>query len=252
MAAIRIEGLNSVAALITDLGPGLERANERAQNKMAYTLMQAEREQAKSDLDRPVPAVISSILYKKYGASSISFSNPSYTVSVPNIKGAGVFVGNLFAKTLATFDSVLGVQIEGGPPAGPKRSAKVLQQFGFMPRGKVWVPALGAPMDAYGNLRGSLLSFMLQNMGTNPYAPVTDENKFIVMGEPGQEYDIYWKGSASRKQKGGAWRPLLWFINPPTYQPRFKWAERADTEVATNFNGLLSWYIDDELARMAR
>jgi hypothetical protein len=251
MSAIRLEGLNSVSALIADLGPGLERANERAQNKMAYNLMVAEREQAKSDLDRPVPGTLSSILYKKYGATSLSFSNPGYTVAVPGIKGAGVFVGDLYGKTLATTESVLGVQIEGGPPAGPKRSAKILQQFRFMPAGKVWVPALGAPLDAYGNLRGSLISFMLQNMGTNPYAPVTDDNKFLLMGEPGDEYGIYWKGSTSAAQKGGAWRPLLWFINPPTYSKRYKWNERADTEVAAQFNGILAWYVDDELARMA-
>lgn len=252
MATIAIEGLDSVRALIASLGPGLEKANERAQNKMANNLMLAEREQAKADLDRPTPFTVNSLVYKKYGATSLTFKNPAMTVAVPGIKGAGVFVGNFFKKTLATIDSVLGVQIYGGAPAGPKRSAKVLQQYGFMPRGKVWVPALGTPLDAYGNLRGSLLSYMLQNMGTNPNAPVKEDIKFMPMGEPGQEYGIYWKGSTSTKQKGGAWRPLLWFIDAPTYQPRYKWEERADQEVAANFKQILAWYIDDELKKMER
>ena len=248
MATIQLEGLNSVRELLAALGPGLERANERAQNKMADTLMKAEREQAKSDLDRPAPTTISSILYKKYGATSLKLGNT--TVAVPNIKGAGVFVGDLFGKTLATFDDLLGVQIQGGPPAGPKRSAKILQRFGWMKPNQVWVPAIGAPLDPYGNLRGTLISYMLQNMGTNPYAPVIEDAKFMLMGEPGNFSGVWWKGSVSAKTKGGAWRPLIWFIDPPSYSPRYDWTGRAEREVNTNFTGILDWYVQDELSKL--
>lgn len=250
MSAIRIEGLDSVRALIASLGPALERANERAQNKMAYNLMLAEREQAKADLDRPAPSTINSIMYKKYGATSLKLSNPAITIPIPDIKGAGVFVGDLFGKTRATTDDLLGVQIVGGTPAGPKRSASILQYFGWMKDSQVWVPAVGAPLDAYGNLRGSLISYMLQNMGTNLNAPPKEDIKFMLMGDYGSFYGIFWKGSTSAATKGGAWRPLLWFIDAPTYQPRYKWEERADQEVAANFKQILAWYIDDELKKL--
>ena len=48
--AIRLEGLNSVREMLAAIGPGLEKANEKAQNRMAYALMVAEREQAKASL----------------------------------------------------------------------------------------------------------------------------------------------------------------------------------------------------------
>lgn len=250
MATIQLEGLNSVRELLAAIGPGLERANERAQNKMAFTLMEAEREQAKTDLDRPASSTISSILYKKYGATSLTFTNPGLTVPVPSIKGAGVFVGDLFGKTLATFDDLLGVQIRGGKPAGPKRSAKILQRYGWMKPNQVWVPAIGAPLDQSGNIRGSLISYMLQNMGTNPYAPSVEDAKFMLMGEPGNFSGVWWKGSVSTKTKGGAWRPLLWFIDEPSYSPRYDWEGRANREVTTNFPGILDWYVQDELHKL--
>lgn len=251
MSAIRLEGLDNVTTLIASLGPALERANERAQNKMAYNLMLAEREQAKADLDRPAPSTLNSIMYKKYGNTSLTFRNPSYTVQT-GVKGAGVFVGDLYGRGQATIDNVIGVQIYGGLPAGPKRSAKILQYFGWMKDSQVWVPALGAPLDAYGNLRGSLISYMLQNMGTNLNAPAKEDAKFMLVGDYGSFYGIFWKGSTSAATKGGAWRPLLWFIDAPIYQPRYKWEERADQEVAANFKQILAWYIDDELKKMER
>lgn len=249
-ATIKLEGLNSVRELIASLSPALEKANERAQNKMAYELMVAEREQVKSDLDKPVPSTVNSILYKKYGANTLKFTNPSITVPVPNIKGAGVFVGDLFGFKQATVEDLLGVQIAGGLPAGPKRSAVILQNFNWMRLDQVWVPAVGAPLDQYGNLRGSLLAYMLQNMGTNIYAPVKEEAKFILIGEPGNYEGIWWKGSASTSTKGGEWRPLIWFIDKPAYMPRYRWNERAEQEINANFKQILDWYIDDELNKL--
>lgn len=247
---IRLEGLNSVRELIASLSPALEAANERAQNKMAYTLMQAEREQVKSDLDRPTPGTVNSILYKKYGATQLKFTNPEITISVPNIKGAGVFVGDLFGFKQATVDDLLGVQIVGGLPAGPKRSAVILQNFNWMRKDQVWVPAVGAPLDQYGNLRGSLLAYMLQNMGTNQYAQVKEDAKFVLIGEPGNYEGVWWKGATTAKQSGGEWRPLIWFIDKPAYMPRYRWNERAEQEINANFKEILDWYIDDELKKL--
>lgn len=250
MSTIKLEGLDNVREMIASLSPALEAANERAQNKMAYELMVAEREQVNSDLNKPVTSTVNSILYKKYGATQLNFTNPSITVPVPNIKGAGVFVGDLFGFKQATVDDLLGVQIVGGLPAGPKRSAVILQNFNWMRLDQVWVPAVGAPLDQYGNLRGSLISYMLQNMGTNPYALVKEDAKFVLIGEPGNYEGIWWKGSASTSTKGGEWRPLMWFVDKPAYMPRYHWNERAEKEINANFKEILAWYIDDELNKL--
>lgn len=232
---IRLEGLDSVRELLLALGPGLERANERAQNKMAYQLMEAEREQAKSDLDRPTPAFVNSIRYKKYGVSDLLLDT----------KGAGVYMSDFIqgGSSLASFEHVAGVQILGGEPAGPKRSASTLIRYGWMKPDQVWVPAAGVKLDRYGNIPGPTLAYMLQNMGTNIYAPVREGAKWILIGTPGN-YDGIWQ------KVGNDWKPFIWFIPKPQYEARFEWMERAEREVQASFEQILAWYVDDELSRL--
>lgn len=246
---IKLEGLNNVREMIASLSPALEKANKRAQNKMAYTLMVAEREQIKTDLNWPNPTTVSSILYKKYGATSLKFPGPpEITVAVPDIKGAGVFVGDLFGGTIAKVDTMLGVQIAGGLPAGPKRSELILMQRGFMRPDQMWVPAEVAPRDKYGNIPGSEWSAALTNLGFNQYAQPTQAKQWAIMGKPGNYIGI-WK-KVTDPSVPGQWQPWVYFVKRPNYQPRYQWDARADMEVKAQFESILAWYIDDELSKL--
>ena len=236
---IRLEGLNSVQAMIADLGPGLDRANKNAQNKMAYELMVAERDQAKSSLDRPTPFTVSSIAYKKVGATS--FKAGSVTVSVPDVAGAGLFVADMFHNRRADEDAYVGVQIFGGATAGPRASERALQSMGFMPRGTVWVPAAGVGLDAYGNVRGAGIQSMLADLRANGRRG----QNFAVMGAPGREKGIITK-------VGDDWYPWLWFVTPRVYSARLGFYERAEREVAARFPQILADAVDYELQRMSR
>lgn len=239
MSAIRLEGLASVQALIADLGPGLQRANVFAQNKMAYELMVAERDQAAASLDRPTPFTVSSIAYKKVGATS--FRAGSVTVSVPNIPGAGVFVADRFHNAGAEAERYVGVQIFGGATAGPRRSEKALRNLGLMPAGTVWLPAQGVGLDAYGNVKGSVVQAMLSDLRAHG----RNGENFRVIGRAGQEKGIYTK-------VGDDWYPWLWFVTPRTYSAKLGFYERAEREVATQFPTILANAVDYELTRMAR
>lgn len=239
MSAIRLEGIASVQAMIADLGPGLERANVFAQNKMAYELMVAERNQLAADIDRPTPFTVSSIAYKKVGATT--FKAGSVTVTVPNIPGAGVFVADRFHATGADEQDYVGVQVFGGSTAGPRASERALRNLGMMPAGKVWMPAQGVGLDAYGNVRGAGIQVML----TDLRAHGRNGENFRVIGRAGQEKGIYTK-------VGDDWYPWLWFVTPRTYSAKLGFYQRAEQEVATQFPTILANAVDYELARMAR
>ena len=234
---IKLEGLNNVREMIASLSPALEKANERAQNKMAYTLMQAEREHAKSKLDRPTSFTISSIVYKKYGASS--FTVGDLTVATPDIPGAGVFVGDLFKRFGANEEHYFGVQIFGGKTAGPRASELRLQEMGMMPAGKVWVPAPGVGLDSYGNVKGTVIQKMLAEFKTYGRRAVN----FVVLGKPGDEKGVYTK-------VGDEWFPFLAFVDAKSYSGRVDFYEKADSEVQQKFKGILDEAIDAELAKL--
>lgn len=238
MANIQLEGLNSVREMLAAIGPGLEKANEKAQNRMAYALMVAEREQAKASLANPNPFTVSSIVYKKVGATSFKVGNTS--VPTPDIPGAGVFVGDLFKRFGANEKHYLGVQIFGGKTAGPRRSELALQAMGMMPQGKVWVPAPNVGLDAYGNMRGAGIGSMLADLKRNGRR---GEN-FAVMGRAGQEWGIITK-------VGDDWYPWMLFVDERSYSERFGFYDRANTEVSQKFVGILREEIERELARAA-
>lgn len=238
MANIQLEGLNSVREMLAAIGPGLEKANEKAQNKMAKQLMYAEREQAKSDLDRPKPFTVSSIGYKQYGAKSLTIKSDkkSATLNTPDIKGAGLFVADLTKQAGAIAESYFGVQMLGGTTAKPRKSELFLQKEGFMPQGMVWVPASGAQFDAYGNITGptiwSMMRELANNKGRGPnYFMFSNKGVFV--------------------KRDGQWMPFLWFVTPRQYAPKLDFQGRAESEIASKFNAILSAEVEYELRKAA-
>lgn len=238
MTTLALEGLGGVRELLASLGPALDEANQKAQNRMAYALMVAEREQARSSLDNPKPFTVNAIVYKKHGETS--FKVGDLTVSTPNIEGAGVFVGDLFKRFGANEEHYLGVQIFGGKTAGPRASELRLQEMGMMPSGMVWVPAPNVGLDSYGNVKGQVIQKMLADLRANGRRG----QNFVVLGRPGQEKGIYTK-------VGDEWFPFLAFVSPKTYTDRFGFYERANAEVSQKFVGILDEEIDRALAKAA-
>jgi hypothetical protein len=251
MSTVSVNGLGSVKELLAGLGGELQKANELSQNKMAYELWGAERRAAKSDLDRPTPWTLSSIVYKKFGAKQFTVKNKAgdpIFVRTPGIEGAGVFVVDKFERDRSDAEHYLGVQTLGGVTAGPRRSETALQMRGWMPKGKIWVPAVGTRLDRYGNVPGSLISAMLSNLGANPYGqgqPGNVEEKYVLVGPRGDEEGVFQKVR-------GEWRPFLWFVSRETYQSRFDFYGTADKEIQLKFQGILAGYVNKAIEKAGK
>jgi hypothetical protein len=248
MAEIRLEGVDKVRSMLAALGGELEGANKYAQNKMAYELMVAERAELKDSIDSPTPYSVSSIVYKKHGVPSVVVGGK--TLAIPGTKGAGVFVSDRPGSLgLATPDDYLGVQILGGAASGPKRSEKLLQSYGIMPRGYVWVPTNWAKLDRYGNISGSVMSKILSDIGLNQYGRTKESKKgYRLLGRDESGYSV---GVA--KKVGTKWVPWLWFVPRPTgYEKTFDFYYRAELEVNSKFPGILDAYVTKALQRVAR
>lgn len=240
-ATIVLQGVDKVKAMLAGFGAEMEEVNRLSQNKMAYKLWDAEKDQMQRDLKAPAPFSINSMRYKKYGVD---------TFDSPRVQGAAVYMADWFrAGNQVGPDEYLGVQILGGETAGPRRSEKTLQSFEWMPRGKVWVPAVGCPRDAYGNVRGSDISAMLTDLGTNPYGrryPGSKRKvpeKFFLIGEPGKEEGVF-------RQVGSTYVPFIWFIDRAQYKKRYDFYGRADSEIDTNYMNYVSQYLNEALKRL--
>jgi hypothetical protein len=225
---IEIRGIAGVRALLASVSPAMAAAADRAETRMAYQIMQAEREQMRQDIDRPTPFSISSVRYKPAGSAG--------QFGAPPVAGAAVYMQDAFTRgSRVGPDEWLGVQIVGGQTAGPRRSEKRLQMMGLMPRGKVIVPDKSLRLDRYGNIPGALMTRILSNLGAIDTARTTRgnaETKYIVTGPRGNEDGIWGR-------VGSTWRPLIWFVDRQTYDPRYRWYQRAETEVIAGYTQIL-------------
>lgn len=240
-SAIEIRGLADVRALLAGLGDDLPEVQRKAQDKMAYELMVAERDQMRKDLDRPTPFSVSAVAYKKTDVSAAVFGGPREG-------GAAVFMHDAFARQGAGRvgpDQYLGVQVVGGLTAGPRRSEKLLQAAGILPAGKVWVPAKGVKLNRYGNIEGGVIARILMDLGQNPYARTKTRN-FALFGPKGNPAGILAKVSDGGET---AWMPYLLFVDRRTYRKRFDFYGRGDREVAARFKDIWGYYLDKALER---
>jgi hypothetical protein len=223
----RLEGANIVRAALAAIAGDLPKALNRAQNKMIYQTYQAEKDQMRKDIVSPTPWSLGALRYKKVGLpKGREPATTSAIVYMADLFRGGEFVG---AK------EYLGVQIiDGGQTAGPRRSEKIMQARGWMPAGTVWVPAVGVPLNQYGNVSGGLINAMLQNLGAKPPGKRAPKGtKYVLVGTPGSEEGVF-------RLVGGEWQPFLWFVKRPTYKSRYKFHERGASEIAAQYPDILS------------
>jgi hypothetical protein len=244
MPAVTISGITEAKALLAQLNGQMREVDRYSQNAMAFDIYKGQQEQMRSDLDRPTAWSIGSLRYKK------AYEPPARAGDgAPQVDGAAVYMANAFeAGSAVGPDEWLGVQIVGGgKTAGPRRSEKALQLFGWMPRGKIWVPAVGAPRNASGDVPGSLISDMLTNLGTNPYGRKTTgttDTKYLLIGDPGSEEGVW-------RLVRGEWQPFIWFVDPATYRKRYNFYGRADREIQAKFLGHINRYLDIAIRKAA-
>ena len=217
--SIEVRGLEDVQRMLQTLRDESPKAALRAQNKITRALWEGERLQAVADFDRPKQYTISSILYeqatRENGISRVYVKDQELSV------GAGA-------------DHYLGVQTLGGTRHRLRKSERIFQDRGLMPRGYVWVPTRHTKLDRNGNVPGALLSAIL-GLGRNK-GKVFD--KYVVLGPKGGEWGVW------EMQPDGRQLKILKFMTPRTYRARYDFYGRAEREIAANLTAIMSEEID--------
>lgn len=100
----------------------------------------------------------------------------------------------------------------------PKRFEVALRQQGFLGAGEFIVPGKAAPLDAYGNVKRSVLTQILQQIKAQPTRTTKRKRRSAVSG-------VFWSDGrrglakgAWAKGKDGSLRPMLLAVSAPVYR----------------------------------
>lgn len=221
-------------------------ATSRAINLTANAVRDDLRAEARSVFDRVTPYVLGSLRVQRYS-----------TRQKLEAEVAPVYRGGKGVEP----EKVLRAEIFGGP-RGLKRSERALQRAGILPAGYYTVPGEAAPLDAFGNIKGSFLVQLLtyfQAMGEQGYkANMTAKRKASLAKRGrsqrgfatinGVEYFVAHgglRGGRSRHLAPGIYtrrgihgsdvQPVLMFVRSPSYRVRFDMLRVGQRTVARTF-----------------
>ena len=237
-------------------------ATSRALNITANAYRDEVRQELRRVFDRVTPYIVNTFKVRRYSTRELLEVDigPTY------IGGKG-----------ADPEKVLEAQILGGPRR-LKASERALQRVGILPAGYYTVPGQAAPLDAFGNIRGSFLVQLISyfqafseqgykaNMTAKRKAALAkrgvSERGFKTIN--GVEYFVAYgrlRGGQTRHLHPGIWsrsgihgsnvKPVLMFVKPPMYKPRLNVTPVAERVVQRVFPPAFERAFEDAL-RTAR
>lgn len=222
---LTVKGLGTTKAFIATLAGLAEEASIKAQNNLAYHIRLGEQDQMRSDIDRPKPWSLKTVIYDKATTTN----------------SARVFLADPFKPKFGAGvneEDYLGVQILSGERTRTRGSERAFIRRGWMNPDQTWVPARGVKIDKYGNFAG--MSAIMQNLGfiaqkRKRKTPV--KAKYFIVPYTG----IY-------QVVKGVQTPVLWFVKRPTYSARYDFYGRADREFNQRWRAELEKQVDLALA----
>jgi hypothetical protein len=218
----------------TDIALALKRLNKLDQRQFPFVValaMNRTMRTVKTDLrvemarvfDKPTPFTLNSMRVlaatKERLSAQVNPTQPGQTRGTPA-------------------NSTLAAEIYGGRRALKSHEIK-LQQVGILPKGMYCVPGHDAPVDQYGNMRGSYIAQMLTALINNPdsyQAPLNKKRK----GKPLEFFAV----TAMNKQSNGRLpfgiyqrlsskiKLVIVFVKPPAYKKRFDFYGLAERKAA--------------------
>jgi len=179
--------------------------------------------------DRPTPSTISGVMYRKADKRRLD-------------EGSAVFIKSEGGGKSLSPSKWLMAEVMGGPRRD-KRLEVALKLKGVMPRGAQTAVSRFAPLDAFGNLKGSFvvqLMSILSLLGETGYAANRTAKSKARNAKRTKKAPDYFIGRPEGKhQRTGIWervemgfgsaiRPILYFINPPSYRTRLPFFDLVD------------------------
>lgn len=247
MSNIKIEvqqDLQKMSAQLAKLSEsGIRSAVVEAANETGFYIQNKLKKEMPRYLDKPVPFTINSLFVFKAKATNVEAS-----VEWREFAGKGTPAGRYLIP-----------QVEGGTRK-QKRFEKGLQAAGLMPTGYFVVPTKDAPIDGYGNVKGSfyarVLSFLradqsgTQNRTTNAKARNRRKSKseyFSVIQGVGNNPLPSGVYERVRFAFGQGFRRIFSFVKTVRYDKRFPFYEIANTAARDKFPAKLKDAIDKRL-----
>lgn len=255
---VRVEGVNELAARLRGLSDGkIRTATVSALNDGAWAGVKAARAAMERDFDRPTRFVQGGVRYVKarndrlYSSVDLDYWGNKQGVSV---------------------EQVLKAEIEGGQRR-LKRHEIALQRVGILPAGMFIVPGKAAQIDASGNMAASQINQIVswfKGFGEQGYkANMTDKSRQrLAKGKRnarGFEYvailrhrslppGIYMRttfalpGIRKSSVSGSALKPVMLFVEAPSYRRRFDFNGEVSKAAVAQFNHSLDAYLKTMLS----
>lgn len=212
MAAFKVHqgDLQKLLRNLTRLSNDVQFMRAYALTKTGQDIKEAELANMRDVFDRPTPFALNALQL-----------SPATKTNLQAIVGF-----KAFAPKGTPGEKFLKAQVEGGPRA-KKRHEKALERAGILRSSEYVVPSSAAPLDAYGNIKGSLITRILSDISANP-DPLSNSTaktrtrrwkrgggQYFVMRGRGAADGIYFRLGLRDI------RPILLFVKAPTYVKRF-------------------------------
>jgi hypothetical protein len=242
------------AKLIRQLGDDqVKKATAKALTDSAFEARRVVHQQMDQNFDRVTPYIKRSILVKPATQQRLEA-----VVRAEYLGGKGVDP-----------QKILRAEILGGPRRD-KRSEVLLRKVGILPPGLQIVPGEEAPLDRYGNIRGSFLVQLLSYFQAFPEqgyrANMTDRRKAKLRNQQltesgfkitvGKRYFISYGRLRSGKTShlpAGIFsaegmhdiviKPILMFVRAPVYRSRLDFYQRPAVAALDKFNPRLRYHL---------
>lgn len=215
-------------------------ATSLALNRCAQLAMQTVKTQLSVIFDRPNSYTLNSL--------SVKFSTKNNLVARVEHKD--------FSGKGTPASKYLMPEIEGGATRTQKRSEVVLSNLAGMP-GAFWVPAPGAPLDGYGNIRGSLITQILSAVGglsNVGYQGNRTASSAKRKGAQLKQYVLMPKNNPRGiapgvyQRKASQLVPILFFVDHVTYKPIYDMEGIVNRVVEAEFDRQFSAAMDYALS----
>lgn len=259
---VEVDFSKAKALLARLSGPETRQAVAEALNDAAWEGRRVLQQEVERSFDRPTPYIRRSIQVSRKATADRLES----VVSAEYMGGKGIEP-----------EKILRAEIFGGQRRA-KRSEVALRRVGILPEGYAIVPGQKAPLDDYGNVRGSFIVQLIsyfQAFGEQGYrANMTDKRKANLLNKGksaggyaktlGVRYFISYgklRSGPTEHLHPGIWsargthdvdiEPILMFVKTPSYRPRLDFFGKPVQAAVDKFNPRLRYRMRSILERRA-